>query len=81
MEIECRHCLALKWKGETPGICCSGGKVNLPPFKDPPEPLKTYLSKQTGDANSKHFLKTIRQYNCAIQMTSFGANIIRQQGY
>ncbi|GFS70892.1 hypothetical protein TNCV_2719741 [Trichonephila clavipes] len=34
---------ALKWKGETPGMCCSSGKVKLSPILKPPEPLCSLL--------------------------------------
>ncbi|GFX80533.1 ATP-dependent DNA helicase PIF1 [Trichonephila clavipes] len=27
MSITCQFCSAMKFKGETPGLCCSGGKV------------------------------------------------------
>ena len=36
MSVTCQHCEAKKWKGETPGMCCSGGKVELPQLMDPP---------------------------------------------
>ncbi|GFW94251.1 hypothetical protein TNCV_1979911 [Trichonephila clavipes] len=32
MSNVCLKCSALKWKGETPGMCCSSGKVKLPPI-------------------------------------------------
>ncbi|CAI6355949.1 unnamed protein product [Macrosiphum euphorbiae] len=28
--IVCQHCKALKFRLETPGLCCAGGKVKLP---------------------------------------------------
>ena len=31
-DVKCPHCKALKWTGETPGMCCAGGKVKLPSF-------------------------------------------------
>ncbi|CAH0697199.1 unnamed protein product [Spodoptera exigua] len=34
---KCRHCEALKWKEETLGMCCSGGKVSVPTLGDPEE--------------------------------------------
>lgn len=27
MTHQCPHCGALKWKAETPGMCCSAGKI------------------------------------------------------
>ncbi|GFR18741.1 helitron_like_N domain-containing protein [Trichonephila clavata] len=38
----------MKFKGEAPGLCCSGGKVHLPVLRDPPEPLHTLLSSDSG---------------------------------
>lgn len=68
----CSHGGALKWPGEAPGMCCSNGKVKLPPLRGPPEPLESLMSGTTSD--SKHFLDNIRQYNSCFQMTSFGAS-------
>ncbi|CAH0703076.1 unnamed protein product [Spodoptera exigua] len=31
------HCEALKWKEESLGMCCSGGKVSIPTLGDPEE--------------------------------------------
>jgi hypothetical protein len=66
----CSHCQAFKWSGEAPGMCCSGGKVKLPPLRPPPEPLGSLMSGETPE--SKHFLDNIRKYNSCFQMTSFG---------
>ncbi|CAF4665941.1 unnamed protein product, partial [Rotaria sp. Silwood2] len=67
----CSYCDALKWPGKAPGMCCSNGKVKLPPLRLPPEPLESLMSGTT--ATSKHFLENIRKYNSCFQMTSFGA--------
>lgn len=40
----CRFCNALKYKSETPGMCCANGKIVLPELLPPPEPLLTLLS-------------------------------------
>lgn len=75
MNSVCTHCKAFKFKNETPGMCCSSGKVKLPALNSPPEPLLSLVSGITSE--SKHFLKNIRQYNSCFQMTSFGAtNVI-----
>jgi hypothetical protein len=80
MEVVCTHCGALKWKGETPGLCCASGKVKLPPLPPPPEPLKSLISGT--NPHSKHFLENIRKYNSCFQMTSFGATKeIREPGF
>ncbi|XP_061395554.1 uncharacterized protein LOC133331174, partial [Musca vetustissima] len=77
MNNVCRHCNAYKYKHETPGMCCSNGKIVLPQLLPPPQPL---LSLMTGShLDSQHFLSNIRKYNSAFQMTSFGAtNVIRE---
>ena len=50
----CPYCKALKFKGETKGLCCASGKIKLPQLIEPPEPLKTLLAGNS--AESKHFL-------------------------
>ena len=69
----CPYCKALKFNGETMGMCCASGKVKLPLLAAPPEPLKTFLTGTTSE--SKRFLSQIRKYNSFFQMTSFGAQI------
>lgn len=70
----CSYCNALKFKNESPGMCCSNGKVNLPILNKPPEPLLSYV---TGDSDvSKHFQQNIFKYNDIFKMTSFGATKI-----
>jgi hypothetical protein len=71
MDKACSSCGALKWAGKAPGMCCSGGKVNLTALQPPPEPLESLMSGTTP--RSKHFLENIRKYNSCFQMTSFGA--------
>lgn len=73
----CPYCKALKFKGETKGLCCANGKIKLPQLEEQPEPLKFLLAGYT--AESKHFLSDIRKYNSCFQMTSFGAEIITAQ--
>ncbi|XP_060846341.1 uncharacterized protein LOC132926006 [Rhopalosiphum padi] len=50
MSIVCQYCLALKWKDESKGMCCSNGKNKLVEICPPPEPLNSLL---TGD-HPKH---------------------------
>ncbi|GFU04953.1 uncharacterized protein TNCV_1290571 [Trichonephila clavipes] len=59
--LPCSWCHALNWKDETQGMCCSGGKVQLPTLEPYPEPLHSLLTHQ--DPLSEHFLSTIRKYN------------------
>ncbi|GFT13536.1 ATP-dependent DNA helicase [Trichonephila clavipes] len=55
MSNVCFKCSALKWKGETPGMCCSNGKIKLPPILKPPEPLCSLLKGEI--AQSKDFVQ------------------------
>ncbi|XP_029655167.1 uncharacterized protein LOC115228835 [Octopus sinensis] len=68
----CTFCLAMKFKGETIGMCCSRGKVRLPVLDPPPKPLLTLLRNDTP--SSRHFVDNIRRYNNVFQMTSFGTS-------
>ncbi|UYV75155.1 hypothetical protein LAZ67_12002687 [Cordylochernes scorpioides] len=45
------HCGAQKFKNETPGMCCAGGKVKLPDLRSPPEPLLTLVSGEKVNQN------------------------------
>ena len=55
------------------------GKVKLEKLPDIPEPLFGLL---TGiDPRSKDFLAHVRKYNSAFQMTSFGADIVKEGNY
>ena len=79
LSIECSHCDALKFPGETESLCCSKGNVQLEPFPQP-QPFLLHLYEGTG-SDGKHFLNNIRKYNCAFQMTSFGCNEIAFPGF
>ena len=61
MTTLCIYCHALKFVKESPGMCCSNGKVKLSQLVEPPEPLISYLSGNT--ALCKHFLENIRKFN------------------
>ncbi|XP_063912257.1 uncharacterized protein LOC135129106 [Zophobas morio] len=49
----CLHCRALKFQKEAPGMCCSNGKISLPPLTEPPEPLLTYVAGALSTAYSE----------------------------
>ena len=49
MNSICQFCKARKWKGETPSLCCNGGKVVLDSFPDPPDLLKKLLLKDDSE--------------------------------
>ena len=77
-DIKCPHCKALKWTGETPGMCCAGGKVKLPYFGTPPETLKSLLSGQ--HPSSREFRNNARKYNSCFQITLFGSKDVKYAG-
>jgi hypothetical protein len=69
MSIMCEHCLALKFKYESKGICYLHGKAKLKEILPPPEPLYSFF---TGNhPKFKPFRRNIRRYNNAFQITSF----------
>lgn len=74
-DVVCKWCSAHKFKGETEGMCCGNGKVDLDPLRTPPEPLKSLLDGDT------HFRKNCRAYNSTFQMTSLGAKEVRESGF
>ena len=48
MDVKCRECGAFKFRRETPGFCCSEGKVMVKPFPRPPEDIaKLWISKKS----------------------------------
>ena len=67
----CKWCKAKKWAGETEGLCCKKGKVNLPPFPDPPEPLFSLYNRTHPKHNE--FFDHIRIYNSLFQLASSSA--------
>uniref|UniRef100_A0A6P4EIH7 Uncharacterized protein LOC108043705 n=1 Tax=Drosophila rhopaloa TaxID=1041015 RepID=A0A6P4EIH7_DRORH len=79
LSVVCQHCNALKFRLETPGLCCAGGKIKLPVLAHPPEPLYSLLYGNSAQSNS--FLKLAQKYNGCFQMTSFGAKVVHQPGY
>ncbi|CAE1268681.1 unnamed protein product [Acanthosepion pharaonis] len=68
----------INWAGKPTSLCCSSGKVRLPLLHEPPTPLRGLIDGSHPDSN--HFLKIIRQYNSS-QMTSFGAQVVREEGW
>ncbi|XP_063912265.1 uncharacterized protein LOC135129114 [Zophobas morio] len=79
MNHKCIHCLAYKWKEEAPGMCCAGGKVQLPTFKPLPEPLHSLIMGLHPE--QVHFMDGIRKYNSCFQMMSFGAKKIMEDDF
>ncbi|KAH9620971.1 hypothetical protein KSS87_023892 [Heliosperma pusillum] len=83
-DYECEKCHAQMWYQERIGkdrgtrrpqfsLCCSNGKVVLPYFSQPPEFLKSLLSRK--HRLSKHFIENIRSYNSMFSFTSMGGKI------
>ena len=72
LSVECTHCGALKFEGETEFFCYMKSNVQLKSFPQP-QPLLQHLHEGV-DSDGKHFLADIRRYNNAFQMTSFGCN-------
>ena len=70
MDKICQHCSAVKFKEETPGCCCSSGKVVLDSFPPLPQLLQDLLSGE--GPISKEFLQNLCSYNNCFAMTSFG---------
>ncbi|GFQ67164.1 ATP-dependent DNA helicase [Trichonephila clavata] len=60
-------------------MCCSSGKVKLPPILKPPEPLCSLLKGET--AQSKDFVKHIRLFSNMFVMTSFKSNDVLNNGW
>ncbi|KAL4153686.1 hypothetical protein QTP88_001519 [Uroleucon formosanum] len=79
MNHKCKYCNALKWKEETPGMCCNNGKVQLPSFEHFAEPLNSLFMDRHPPHN--HFMDLIRKYNVCFQITSFGAKQIAMEGF
>jgi len=62
MDVICGHCSARFFKSET-HHCCSNGAVELPLWRQPPEPLLSLLRHDD-------FRTKIRGYNCAMSLGS-----------
>jgi hypothetical protein len=79
MTVRCLRCTAAKFPGKTVGMCCANGKMKLPAFESPPDPLHslTFGTLPT----SKYFLSRIQEYNTLFQMASLGATKVMRQFY
>ncbi|KAF9533250.1 hypothetical protein CPB83DRAFT_758120, partial [Crepidotus variabilis] len=85
MNTACTHCHALHWKAErlskssniNPkfGMCCTEGKIQLPPLDPAPHDLLNFYTSQ--DPVGKNFREHIRSYNNALAMTSVGCSVDR----
>ena len=75
----CQHCAALKFPGESKGMCCNNGKVDLEPPPPLPHPLNTLFEGTSPE--SQNFLENIRKYNTVFQLTSLGCNEVVLPGW
>ena len=79
MEVQCQHCGANKFKKETPGSCCSNGKVDLEPFPRPPPEL---MNLWTGNGrNARIFRQFTREINNASCLSSIKVTEKRFNGF
>ncbi|CAI9744071.1 Hypothetical predicted protein [Octopus vulgaris] len=74
MDKICSSCGAKMWDFDVPGLCCSQGKVRLPPLPDPPQVLLELLTSPSDGA--KHFRERIHRFNSCFSMTCFGTTSI-----
>lgn len=80
----CQHCGAALWfeernqKDYNPSkprfsLCCSQGRVILPQYVDPPQPLYSMFCSK--DRRSRYFQSNIRSFNNMFAFTSMGGKI------
>ena len=77
--IQCQHCQAMKFRGESKGMRCSKQKVNPEPFPPFPQQLAVLFEGTTDQ--SVCFLQDIRKYDSAFQLTSLGCKEVRMNGW
>ncbi|XP_038706450.1 uncharacterized protein LOC120001991 [Tripterygium wilfordii] len=85
-DYSCAYCGAIFWfeervknastRAPVYSLCCRQGRIKLPPLKEAPEPLKSLLRYNGGQA-SKLFRQEIRAYNSIFAFTSTGGKIDR----
>lgn len=71
---DCRHCKTKNFEYETKGFCCRGGKRELTNAVPDPDPeLMTLWS--SADADSRHFLNSIRFFNGHFSFTTLSVSL------
>ncbi|KAG8131067.1 hypothetical protein E2320_017795, partial [Naja naja] len=75
LQLTCAWNCALKWQEETPGMCCSGGKIQLPLLEG------SYSLLTCQHLMAEHFLSAAWKYNGGFQMTSFGARDVKEGNF
>jgi hypothetical protein len=83
MNIQCSKCHALHFLSEKLAAssnrnpkfssCCLQGKIDFPPFTNPPNFLKNLISGRS--TKSTNFRNNIRQYNISFAFTSVAVNV------
>ncbi|XP_038685799.1 uncharacterized protein LOC119985580 [Tripterygium wilfordii] len=83
----CQFCGAIFWFSErlksssnyhpVYSLCCRQGRIKLPPFSEPPHPLKQ-LMDYGRDRCSKLFRDNLRMYNSMFAFTSTGGKIDKE---
>ncbi|XP_040248153.1 uncharacterized protein [Aegilops tauschii subsp. strangulata] len=81
---KCERCGAIFWYEERTsgrarrmpsfGLCCQQGKVDLPPFREPPAYL-TKLLRKDNRKRSKNYMQNIRLYNSMFAFTTMGGKV------
>ena len=79
MDVECKHCGALKFKKETATTCCSDGKVLPAVFPRPPDDLMKLWSGT--DAKSRMLRQHSRMINNAVCLSSLKVKLRTFQGF
>jgi hypothetical protein len=72
MNIQCSHCEALRFPGETQTICCGNGTIQLDLPKPPEGELWDLFAG--NHPNSRFFKENIRSFNQALSFASFVAS-------
>jgi len=65
MDVVCEYCGALKFSGETPGLCCLIGKVKLSLLTPPLELLNSLLCGKKPEL--QNFLAITQKHNSCFQ--------------
>jgi hypothetical protein len=84
--FSCTHCGALFWyeehlrrgrNNQNPkyNVCCRGGRILLPCYEEPPQPLLSFLTTQARPL-PHHFFDHVRQHNSMFAMTPMGVKAI-----
>ena len=79
MTVECPHCKAIKFPGETPSSCCLEGKVKLPHYPQPPDSIMQLWSG--NDERSQVMRKLSRTLNNAVGLASIKNHAPRREGW